>query len=70
MKRIFACTKCGSEFEVDADHFIPGISGTLVGNDGVIHSFVDPTTDKYCIACVYEQIVESGMKLMAEAKDA
>ena len=70
MKRMFSCSKCGLEFEVEADYFIPGISGTAIVNGGVRREYVDPTTDKFCLACIYEQLVESSMKLMAEAKDA
>ena len=58
MKRIFKCSQCGDEIEIEADHFIPGVSGQLVDDNGVIHTFVDPTSDKTCDICV---AVELGM---------
>lgn len=56
MKRAFKCSKCGDEFEIEADHFVPGVSGTIVTSDGVKHEYVDPTGDHKCLACVYETL--------------
>jgi hypothetical protein len=64
-KRKFNCAECGDEFEVEADHFIPGISGTIVTSDGVKHTFIDPTEDHLCPACEYIAYIEAGKKLMA-----
>lgn len=58
MKQTFKCHECGREFEIEADHFIPGVYGQLVDDKGVTHTFVDPTSDKTCDICV---AVELGM---------
>ena len=59
MKRLFTC-KCGTKFEIEADHFIPGVSGTVVTSDGVRHEYVDPTDDHLCPACIYIAFMESA----------
>ena len=63
MKRNFTCCKCGTEFEIEADHFIPGISGTVVTSNGTKHTYVDPTNDHKCLACIYEELLESSERL-------
>lgn len=52
MKQIFKCRECGNEFEIEADYFIPGVSGQLVDANGVLCKFVDPTNDMLCDTCV------------------
>ena len=52
MKRIFHCFKCGDEFEIEADYFEPGVSGTIVTSDGIARTFVDPTNDRLCPICM------------------
>lgn len=63
MKRIFTCCKCGIDFEIEADHFIPGVSGTVVTSEGVKHEYVDPTGDHKCMACIYIELLESAEQL-------
>lgn len=52
MKQIFKCRECGNEFEIEADHFVDGVSGQIVDSKGILHTFVDPTTDKLCDVCL------------------
>lgn len=52
MKQTFKCRECGNKFEIEADYFIPGVSGQLVDHDGTLRTFVDPTNDKLCDVCV------------------
>ena len=52
MKQIFKCSECGKEFEIEADHFVDGVSGRIVDSKGILHTFVDPTTDKLCDVCL------------------
>jgi hypothetical protein len=68
-KQTFKCVKCGDEFEIEADHFIPGVSGRLYDGKGTLLVFVDPTENHKCAACVYMELVESGMKLMEESDE-
>lgn len=57
MRRIFKCVKCGSLFVIEADHFIPGVCGTIVTNDGVVHKYEDPADDKECNLCFAEKLI-------------
>lgn len=63
MKQLFKCSRCGDEFEIEADYFMAGISGQLVDGDGVMRTFVDPTEDHMCPACVYISLVESAREM-------
>lgn len=63
--RKFICARCGAVVEVCADHFVPGISGTLFSNDGTQHIFEDPTVERMCVAC-YSKLAESVMAALAE----
>ena len=68
MKKTFTC-KCGVKFDVEADHFIPGVSGTVVTSDGVKHEYIDPTGEHLCPACIYIQLLESAEMLGLIKKD-
>lgn len=57
MKRTFKCQKCGNEFEIEADYFVPGISGTVVLSNGVRRDYVDPTGDHTCPDCIKEALL-------------
>ena len=64
MKRIFHCFKCGNEFEIEANYFEPGISGTTVTSDGIVSTFVDPTDDHLCPICRDVYVKELLTKFM------
>lgn len=68
MKHIFKCRECGQEFEVEADYFIPGVSGQLVDANGVLRKLVDPTDDKLCDICVYFSLRDSLPDLLGAEK--
>lgn len=61
MKREFTCATCNKNFEIEADKFIPGVSGDLYTNDGGHIRYVDPTTEHICPRCVsrwYDDFLE------------
>lgn len=58
MTRDFYCARCGATFTLEADYFEPGISGTLVLADGSVRTFIDPTGNHKCPACVKEATEE------------
>lgn len=68
MKQIFKCSQCGTEFEIEADNFIPGISGQLVDDEGIVHTFVDPTEDHLCDICTYVRLRESFAGIVGDEK--
>ena len=68
MKQTFKCRECGNEFEIEADYFIPGVSGQLVDRGGVLRKFVDPTNDKLCDVCVYFSLRESFAGIVGDEK--
>ena len=68
MKQTIKCSKCGIEFEIEADYFIPGVSGQLVDDDGVMRKFVDPTDDHLCPVCLYFELRESLASIVGDEK--
>ena len=68
MKQTFKCSKCGLDVEIEADYFIPGVSGQLVDHDGVLRKFVDPTNDHLCNVCVYFSLRESLVDIYGDEK--
>ena len=70
MKRIFNCCKCDAEFEVEADHFIPGISGTIVDSKGVLHTYADPLADHKCMVCIYKELSGLLNEFVVTVEDA
>ena len=58
IKRKFVCVRCGEEFEVEADAFLPGVQGTLSQKDGPDYVIVDPTTAFECVPCRIRTIRE------------
>lgn len=60
-KMEFICPKCGTEFTVEADHFMPGVEGFC--ND---LKFVDPTTPRHCPRCAEEMIKEMISELVGD----
>ena len=67
MERTFKCCRCGDEFTIFADYFIPGINGFINDGDGNSNIFVDPTNeDMMCPTCVdvlIGRIVEVGDRI-------
>ena len=63
MERAFKCCRCGNEFTIVADYFIPGINGFINDSDGNSNVFVDPTDEHMCPTCLdvmIGKIVEVG----------
>lgn len=52
-KRTFKCPDCGVEFELEADAFIPGVSGVMYNGDDTPFNFIDPTDEHRCQTCHY-----------------
>lgn len=63
MKRNFTCCKCGMVFEMEADYFVPGISGTVTMSNGRHVRYIDPSGDHKCMACIYIELLESAEQL-------
>lgn len=57
----FICSKCGTKFTVEADHFIPGVEGFCNGL-----TFIDPTMPRYCSRCGEEMIQEMISELVGD----
>lgn len=53
MKRTFYCSRCGEEFEIEADAFLPGVHGSLSQKDGPDYIIRDPTMGYMCDPCTY-----------------
>lgn len=68
MKRVFKCHKCGQEIEIEADYFVPGVSGQLVDTNGVLCTFIDPTNDHLCDICLYFSLRDSLPNLLGDEK--
>ena len=68
MKQTFACSQCGRDVEIEADYFVPGVTGRIVGSDGVVHTFVDPTDEHLCDICLYIELRRSFYNIVGEEK--
>lgn len=53
--KTFNCNRCGQPHVVEADYFLPGISG-YVAQEGKQITFVDPTEPSYCASCTQEML--------------
>ena len=56
--REFICPVCGKTHRIDADYFIPGVSGITIDDSGKPVLFVDPNEPQACKACVDAVLAE------------
>lgn len=56
MKLKYTCYKCGRKDEIEADYFIPGVSGRLGMEDGSVRTYADPTEPRLCKLCFADML--------------